>query len=194
MMKSDFFSGLFLSSRVLNSMFTSVLWTTRQNHSFCMLGLGFVASSLYLPYTCSPAFPCSIVACFNLFISWVEQSITHNTTVEFSHLYSRGDGSIANSIQCRVKMYVVYFLLLLDAIFQFTVQLNYICIQISHSWLKQLMALHVQVHNFKCRCAGRKQKQPSSRHYHFQYCSTPYNYMGGVSGVSTTMKVLLFCA
>ena len=42
MTKSDFFSGMFLSSRVLKGTFASVF--ARQYHSFCMLGLGFVAS------------------------------------------------------------------------------------------------------------------------------------------------------
>jgi len=43
MTKSDFFSRLFLISCILKGTFV-FLWTARQYHSLCMLGLGFVAS------------------------------------------------------------------------------------------------------------------------------------------------------
>jgi len=42
MTKSDFFGGLFLSSRLLKGTFASIF--VRQYHSLSMLGLGFVAS------------------------------------------------------------------------------------------------------------------------------------------------------
>ena len=45
MTKSDFFGGLFLSSGVLKGTFASI-WTAKQYHSVCMLGLGFVALAI----------------------------------------------------------------------------------------------------------------------------------------------------
>ena len=41
---SEFFGSLFLGSRVLKGTFASILWTVKQYHSICVLGLGFVAS------------------------------------------------------------------------------------------------------------------------------------------------------
>ena len=48
MTKSDFFGGLFLSSRALKGTFASIFCelpgTDKQYHSLCMFGLEFVAS------------------------------------------------------------------------------------------------------------------------------------------------------
>jgi len=44
MMKSDFFGGLFLSPTYSKVCLQVLLWTARQYHSLCVLGLGFVAS------------------------------------------------------------------------------------------------------------------------------------------------------